>query len=337
MARPNKPWYLAARGLWVIKLDGRQRTLAKGPKAETRAEAMKAFHALMARRQAEAAPPSEMLLATLCDLFLAEVRRDRAPLTFESYGQRLRSLRDKYGTARAVEIKPLHVARWMAEHRWSDSTRHGAITAAKRLFSWARAQGYLEVDPLAGLPKPAMGVRETDLTTGQADAIRDAVGPGPFGDLLAVLRATGMRPSEAMGLTAAMLDVEGGTAHPTGKGRKRVVYLNAQTAALLAGLAVEHPEGPILRNADGRPWTRHATAQRFARLRERLGLGAEATAESYRHAFATDALERGEPIATVAELMGHRSTAMISKHYSKLRERKDHLREALQRVRPDDD
>ena len=334
MGRPSQPWYRESRGVWVTTLDGRHRTLARGPKAASRAAAMRAFHALMADRKAGASG-SDLTLAALIDLFLAEVERERAPLTLESYGQRLGSLRRKYGEALAADLKPLHVGRWIAEHDWNATTRHGAITVAKRLTRWARRQGYLAVDPLADLDKPTPLPRDTDLTAGAADAIERAVGPGPFGDLLLVLRATGMRPSEAMSLTAAMLDLEAGTAHPTGKGRRRVVYLPAATTALLAGLAARHPEGPLLRNEYGRPWTRHATAQRFARLRRQLGLGAEATAESYRHMFATDALTNGVPIATVAELMGHRSTTMIAKHYSKLRKREGHLREALRRVRPD--
>ena len=334
MGRPSQPWYRESRGAWVTTLDGRQHTLANGPKAATRSAAMKAFHALMADRRA-GATGSDLTLAALIDLFLGEVKRERAPLTLESYGQRLGSLRRKYGEAPAAELKPLHVGRWIAEHEWGPTTRHGAITVAKRLTRWARRQGYLATDPLADLDKPSPLPRDTDLTAEAADAIEAVVGPGPFGDFLRVLRATGMRPSEAMSLTAAMLDVEAGTAHPTGKGRRRVVYLNDATTALLAALAARHPDGPLLRNEHGRAWTRHATAQRFARLRRRLGLGAEATAESYRHMFATDALVNDVPIATVAELMGHKSTTMIAKHYSKLRKREGHLREALRRVRPD--
>jgi hypothetical protein len=42
----------------------------------------------------------------------------------------------------------------------------------------------------------------------------------------------------------------------------------------------------------------------------------------------TDALEAGIPIATVSELAGHRSTKMVEQVYSKLSERKAHLRAA---------
>jgi integrase len=83
-------------------------------------------------------------------------------------------------------------------------------------------------------------------------------------------------------------------------------------------LAELHPTGPLLRNRSGNPWTRHTLAHRFARLRRQLGLGKEATAKAFRHGFGTDGLEKGIPIATMAELMGHRSTKMLERHYSKL-------------------
>ncbi|MCU9931040.1 tyrosine-type recombinase/integrase, partial [Escherichia coli] len=53
---------------------------------------------------------------------------------------------------------------------------------------------------------------------------------------------------------------------------------------------------------------------------------------SYRHAFATQALVSGVDIATVAELLGHASTEMISRHYGHLANEKQHLKDAAARV-----
>jgi integrase len=57
------------------------------------------------------------------------------------------------------------------------------------------------------------------------------------------------------------------------------------------------------------------------------------TAYATRHLYATDALEREVPIATVSELLGHSDTRMVSKVYSKLHQREDHLRAAVEKVR----
>jgi len=74
-------------------------------------------------------------------------------------------------------------------------------------------------------------------------------------------------------------------------------------------------------------------AHRFGRLRGRLGMGSEATAESLRHLFVTDALDAGVPIATVAQLAGHTGASQIEATYSHLSERGKHLHDAVSRIR----
>ena len=52
----------------------------------------------------------------------------------------------------------------------------------------------------------------------------------------------------------------------------------------------------------------------------------------YRHAVCTDLLESGTGIAQAAELLGHSGTEMIMRHYNKLRERRQHLRDEITRA-----
>ena len=68
----------------------------------------------------------------------------------------------------------------------------------------------------------------------------------------------------------------------TRKTRKpRIIYLTPAAAELLSALATLHPTGPLFLNLRGMPWTRNALALRFRRLRDKLGMGVEATAESF--------------------------------------------------------
>ena len=53
---------------------------------------------------------------------------------------------------------------------------------------------------------------------------------------------------------------------------------------------------------------------------------------TFRHSWCTHALERGVDAVTVAVLMGHRDTTMISRVYSHLMQRRDHLREAVRKA-----
>src|SRR5262249_48753946 len=160
--------------------------------------------------------------------------------------------------------------------------------AIKRLYRWGRKSGYIKTNPLADVEKPEAKARETDLTltSETIEAIRAAHHPeDPFVDYLDVLRYTGMRPSEIEALQANQIDFEAREAHIVGKRRKRTVILGDQVIDILRRLAAKHPEGPLLRNVRGNPWTRHSVACRFGDLRPKLGLGAEVTAEAYRHAF----------------------------------------------------
>ena len=94
------------------------------------------------------------------------------------------------------------------------------------------------------------------------------------------------------------------------------------------------PAGPIFRNTRGNPWTRNAMAIRWAKLRERLGYGPEATAYAIRHRFATEGLIAGASNVDMAALLGHASTSMIDRHYSHVNDSAKYLRDALGRARP---
>jgi integrase len=52
-----------------------------------------------------------------------------------------------------------------------------------------------------------------------------------------------------------------------------------------------------------------------------------------RHAVATDLLESGTRVAQVPVILGHKGTGMVMRHYQKLEQRRDHLREQLMRAR----
>jgi integrase len=106
---------------------------------------------------------------------------------------------------------------------------------------------------------------------------------------------------------------------------------------LTRGLMAKYPKGPLFRNEDDRPWNRNAIRCRFRRVRNKLKLGGDLVAYLYRHAVCTDLLESGTGIAQAAEILGHKGTEMIMRHYSKLRERREHLRDQLKKAREEND
>src|SRR5262249_3738455 len=149
---------------------------------------------------------------------------------------------------------------------------------------------------------------------------------------------TGCRPGEVAMVTAEHVDLKNGlwileehkTEHATGE--PRVVILTPEMVALTRRLVQEYPEGPLFRDRPGKPWNRNSVRCRFRRVRAKLGLGGDLVAYLYRHAVCTDLLESGTGIAQAAELLGHKGTEMIMRHYNKLRERRRHLRDEITRA-----
>jgi integrase/recombinase XerC len=339
MGRPSKPWYREDRARWVARVDGRQITLARGPKSATEAAARKELRRLLAERdRGVRVGPVAIRTDELCDHFLHHVKTEREPATFDWYRRHLKSFCATHGATPAAEVRPHHVADWSNAHGWGQNTRSGAVTAVKRAFSWGRKMGYIDADPIRDLARPAPA-RRTAIMSGAQTAEAIAGVSAPLALLLEFLHETGARPGE--GTLVAKADVDFArnlivlTKHKTARatGKRRVIVLSARAAEIVRALAEANPEGPLFRNTEGNPWTRNAMSLAFRRLRRKTGMGREATAQALRHRFATDAAGQ-YPNTVVAALLGHGSTAMVDRVYSHLGDEHDALRSAVDRIRP---
>jgi integrase len=187
------------------------------------------------------------------------------------------------------------------------------------------------------MEKPPCLRRERILTLVERRAILAAVHGRNFKMFLFALGQTGCRPGEVAAVTAEHFHPSGMWVfhkHKTRRktGRPRVVYLSRPMIKLTQLLMRLQPEGGALfRNDEGRPWNRNSIRCRFRRLKDRVGI-ADLCAYHWRHTYATDALERGVPIATVAQLLGHTSTSTIARHYGHLDQKVEHLRQAVELV-----
>lgn len=342
MPRHPEPRYYPSRGAWYVQVGGRKILLAKGPKTKTRAEAQGVYHRMMATGEVPGLRrKSAPTVAQLADMFL-DVQTKNADLTYQWYRRHLQSFVDRCGNTKAEDIRPQHVQAWADSHKWADSTKHGALTAVKTMYSWGVKRKHVAENPLIGIERPGIRQREAVLTPEQAQKVLDSIKDREFRDLLMVMWETGARPSEVARIEASMIDATNGVIVMHSKTSKRtkrprVIVMTNRAREILLPLAEQYPEGPILRNTRGNAWTRNAMACRFDGIRDRLGMGAEATAESFRHVFATDAAVKGVPIATTAALMGHTSTKMLERHYLHIHDRLAHLRDAAETIRPNED
>jgi integrase len=288
-------------------------------------------------------PLKNHTLGGLIEEFLADNAKTTLPKTVAWYRGFLDDFAARYPKLNPQEIAPRHLRDWMSLPRkrpWGQSTRRSAVTIIKRLLNWAVENKLLKETPVKDFERPAAVAREHVLSVEDRKLILSFYPEGdPFRDFLTALMESGCRPSEVIKVTAADVDLDAGVWIIEGKttrrtGKKRCIYLNPNLLALTKRLMAERPTGSLFCNEDGNPWNLSAINSRFRRKKVRKSepIPSHICAYIYRGTWTTDALENEVPIATVAELLGHTSTAMVSKHYSKLNERRAYLRNAAEQA-----
>ena len=167
------------------------------------------------------------------------------------------------------------------------------------------------------LPKPitaasAKRLVDTDLRAGEEREpwvfARDAA-------VLALLYGSGLRISEALGLTREAIPApgKGDSITVRGKGNKaRMVPVLPRVLELIADYVALCPydlpdTGPIFLGARGGALSPRIVQLTMARLRGALGLAETATPHALRHSFATHLLARGGDLRAIQELLGHAS------------------------------
>jgi integrase/recombinase XerC len=133
--------------------------------------------------------------------------------------------------------------------------------------------------------------------------------------VLALLYGSGLRISEALGLSRADVVGSRDAITVTGKGRKqRMVPVLPQVQSLIAEYVALcpydlPPDGPLFVGAKGGALSPRIVQLAMARLRGALGLPESATPHALRHSFATHLLARGGDLRAIQELLGHASLA----------------------------
>lgn len=333
MARMPGAWWRAERRQWYTRMKGRQIPL--GVKDEQdEAAAWAALRQLIQGAVADAVPSKTGTLraGTLSELvkgFLDSKRDLVEPRTLRGYGQHLKWFAGAFGklTAQSLDIGEL-VGRAARVKSWGETHRANVLATVAQLLRWA---GRVEPVPLP--PKASRGA-EAVISDEVYARVLDAT-YGDFRQLNRFLWETGCRPGEATALTVADVGWDVGTirvkVHKTRrKGKTRIIYLGDEAMAILRFQSDKHGgEGLLFRGTRGR-LTLRAMAGRFLTLSEKVGT--TVTSYMYRHTWATRALKAGVPAAQVAEMLGHSSVAMVSKHYGHLSGEVDLLRAQANRV-----
>lgn len=330
--RPRKPWYRASKDAWYVMIDGKQRLLAKGKGSKPEAEA--AFYRIMAAGGLIPANDNGLVVATLCDLFLDYSQAHNKPDTYKWHKHFLNLFCKQCGRHACSAIKPFHLTKWLDSNKNWTGARRSAQAIVKRAFAWGKAEGLIADDPIAHIKNPAITRRERVISPEERKQILDAIKDKAFRNFLTALLDTGCRPSEVARVNSADVNIELGVwilkEHKTAKktGKPRVIYLSPDMLELTKKQMDKHPKGSLFPNTRGKPFSRNAWRCRFRRLREKFPNLKDVVCYSTRHTYISDALVKGVGLAQLAELAGHTSTAMITRHYSHIAANVAHMREA---------
>jgi integrase len=293
-----------------------------------------------AREEAARADPRAILAREVCDRFLVATKKSVEARTFAWYRNYLQSFCDLHGGVRAADLRPLHLTGWLDRHPgWKSSRRH-AVIAVKRCFGWAENEGVIDKSPFRAVKKPPVGRRDRILSAEEKREILEAIRDRPFRQFVFALYETGCRPSEVARVTAANFDAARSVwvfdEHKTRKrtGKPRIVYLTPAMVELTGELVKQYPTGPLFRgNRNKKGFTRNGIRCRFRRLRAKLPHLRGVVSYTARHTYCTEALANGVGVMEVAELLGHKGTAMVEAHYAHLDQKTQHMLDAAKRAR----
>jgi integrase/recombinase XerC len=210
------------------------------------------------------------------------------------------------------------------------------VASIHTFYRWAAAGGHVAKDPAALLGRPKVVSRlPTVLRKGEAADLVEA--PTPGGDaepreravalrdraILEVLYGSGLRVSEAAGLTADRVDLDRGRVLVMGKGAKeRELPLSDFAVAALRAylrdgrheLAPSEPSSIVFFNRKKKPIGPRDIRAMVEQYVGRSLSGRRVTPHTLRHSFATHLLEGGADIRAVQELLGHASVATTQRY-----------------------
>ena len=109
-----------------------------------------------------------------------------------------------------------------------------------------------------------------------------------------------------------------------------MVHLTDKAFEIVDRLAKKHPEGKLFRSSKGKPWTRHTLDRRCHYLSKKLKF--KVFPNAIRHSFATYGVVADVDLKSLADLMGHKDIAMLSRVYANVNQLDDHMKAALCKV-----
>lgn len=195
----------------------------------------------------------------------------------------------------------------------SGSTKDHKRLICSSFFGFLHDRGYISRNPMATIDpiKYVAEVREA-LNSREVEKMRIACGTSIRDNLvLELFLATGCRVSEVVGMRVEDIDLENGCVKVLGKGQKeRIVFFSDRALEYLERYLDGRKEGAVILSlrAPHQGLRKNALENIVRAIAKRAGLNKRVFPHLLRHTFATRALNKGMPLPTLCDIMGHAST-----------------------------
>ena len=320
-----------SRDQFTATIGGKLRYLGK-----TKAEAEKQFRFLMQKHDLAEPATNSPTFGEIADAWLEHVQRSHASDRYRNCKAKVNEFLAHLGRdIKVKDLRPHHVEDWIAGKPNLKSP------GAKRLYkamilaclNWAASQKIrlIASNPIKGrLELPEGQSRGGDAVwPDQVFATVIANSNPRYVDFLHALAWTGARPSTIKKIEAKhynpLLKVWDCEEIYQGRVSKKKyvkrIWLTDDMIGLVERLNKEWPTGPIFRTANGKPFPVDANYLIMVKLRARLKrlgtpIPAGITLYGLRHRFCSRFLTQfPDKLEYLRELMGHKDTTMLRKHY----------------------
>jgi integrase len=230
----------------------------------------------------------------------------------------VRQLKEEFGRRLVTEIRPQDIEGYLARRRdggMPPSSRNRILAVLKSIFKkigpppdgW----GYVPANPAASVRMEKEDIKTKDVLDDDEVERLLAVLPETDRRVVLVAAETGMRRSELERLLWEDVDLSAGELYvKVAKNRTfRTVPLTGRPAAVLADMKAEatpHPKAPVFQNVTSNQTLRGAL--------ERAGIEKAVTLHTFRHLFATRALEAGVSSFHLQAIGGWKTPVMLERY-----------------------